>query len=306
MCTSSSTTGGICSAFPATDLAASPVAVSSEARTVLMDVEFRWRKEKVMIGKLLLRGMLAGLVAAFLSFGVLNLAGEPAVDRAIAFESQTEEAKAAVGEAAAAMQPAPMKEDESELVSRPVQKGIGLLTAVVVYSSAFGGLFALVFAFAYRGMGNIGPRATSALLAAAGFIGVYFVPMLKYPANPPAVGLPETIEMRTSLYFAMILISIAAMIAAGTLRQRLVDRLGGWNAAAIAAGAYIVVMIGVALALPDVNEIPEGFPATVLWQFRIASLGGQAVMWTALGLIFGVLAEKVVDARRFALRYSLT
>jgi hypothetical protein len=33
------------------------------------------------------------------------------------------------------------------------------------------------------------------------------------------------------------------------------------------AGAYIVVMAGVAFALPGVNEVPEDFPATVLWQF---------------------------------------
>lgn len=39
-----------------------------------------------MIGKLLLRGMLMGLLASLLSFG-LELAGEPSVDRAIAFEN---------------------------------------------------------------------------------------------------------------------------------------------------------------------------------------------------------------------------
>jgi hypothetical protein len=49
-------------------------------------------------------------------------------------------------------------------------------------STAFGGLFA--FAFAYGRMVDLGPRATSALLAAAGFIAVYVTPMLKYPANP--------------------------------------------------------------------------------------------------------------------------
>jgi len=55
-----------------------------------------------------------------------------------------------------------------------------------------------------------------------GFISVYVTPMLKYPANPPSVGLPETISMRTSLYFALIL--IVAMIAAGMLRKLLNPR----------------------------------------------------------------------------------
>jgi len=253
-----------------------------------------------MTGRLLLRGMLIGLVAGLLSFCFLKLAGEPSVDRAIAFENATDEAKAKADEAAAKGQPAPVEEAEPELVSRPVQAGIGLLTGVVVYGTAFGGLFALVFALAYRRMANLGPRATSALLAAVGIVAVYVTPMLKYPANPPSVGLPETIGMRTSLYFAMILISLAAMIATGMLRNRLNPRFGGWNSALIAGGAYIVVMVAVAFALPDVNEVPEFFPATVLWQFRIASFGGQLIMWTTLGLVFGVAAERLVAQHRLA------
>jgi predicted cobalt transporter CbtA len=100
----------------------------------------------------------------------------------------------------------------------------------------------------------------------------------------------------------MILISLAAMIIAGMLRLRLRQRFGNWNAALISAAVYVVIVSGVALALPDVNEVPEGFPATVLWQFRIASLGGQAVLWVALGLLFGVAAERVIAEREPALR----
>jgi predicted cobalt transporter CbtA len=253
-----------------------------------------------MTGKLLVCGMLLGLVAGLLSFGFLKFAGEPSVDRAIAFETAMAEAKAA--EAKAKGLPAPA--EYPELVSRPVQAGIGLLTAVAVYSTAFGGIFSLAFALAYRRMGDFGARAASAVLAAAGFVSVYLVPMLKYPANPPSVGLAETIDMRTSLYFAMILISLAAMIAAGMLRLRLKPRFGNWNAALIAAGIYVVIVSGVAMALPDVNEVPEAFPATVLWQFRIASLGGQAIMWGALGLLFGVAAERIFAEREPALRRS--
>ncbi|MGC2781738.1 MAG: CbtA family protein [Bradyrhizobium sp.] len=247
-----------------------------------------------MTGRLLLRGMLAGLVAALLSFGFLKLAGESSVGRAIAFETALDEAKAkaGAGEAAAKGQPAPVVQAEPELVSRPIQAGVGLLTGVVVYSTAFGGLFALAFALAFRRMADLGARASSALLAAAGFVAVYVTPMLKYPANPPSVGLAETIGMRTSLYFAMILISLAAMVAAGMLRIRLLQHVGAWNAALIAAGTYIVLMTAVGFALPNVDEVPEGFPAAVLWQFRLASFGGQAIMWATLGLLFGVFAER--------------
>ena len=118
------------------------------------------------------------------------------------------------------------------------------------------------------------------------------VPNLKYPANPPSVGDPETITMRTQLYFSMIAISLAAMIAAWMLRNRLASQYGGWNAALIAVAAYLVVVVIVALALPSVNEVPEAFPAVVLWQFRMASLGAQAIMWTVIGLGFGAWVER--------------
>jgi hypothetical protein len=252
-----------------------------------------------MVGTLLMRGMLVGVVAGLLSFGFLKIVGEPAVDRAIAFETAMDEAKdkAKADEAMAKGMPMPKEDPEPELVSRPVQAGVGLFTGVTVYNTAFGGLFALVFALAYRRMGDFGPRTTSALLAISGIVAVYVVPNLKYPANPPSVGDPETIGMRTGLYFAMIAISLAAMIAAWMLRNRLAPRYGGWNAALLAAAAYLVAVVVVSLALPAVNEVPEGFPAVVLWQFRIASAGAQLIMWTTIGLAFGALTERAAASR---------
>ncbi|HXY58450.1 MAG TPA: CbtA family protein [Methylocystis sp.] len=256
-----------------------------------------------MTGQLLFRGMLIGLLAGLLSFAFLKLAGEPSVDSAIAYEGVVEaaKAKAKAEDAAAKGLPAPVEETEPELVSRDVQSGVGLLTAVTVYDSAFGGLFALVFALTYRRMGDFSPRATAALLALAGFVSVYVAPTIKYPPGPPSVGAPETIALRTSLYFAMILISLASMIAAGVLRSRLEPRLSGWNSALIAAAAYVIVVAGVALALPDVNEVPDGFPAADLWRFRLASLGGQAIMWAAFGVLFGVAAERLLAQRETSL-----
>lgn len=253
-----------------------------------------------MVGILLTRGMLIGFVAGLLCFGFLKIVGEPPVDRAIAYEAAADEAKdKAEAHGAIAKGMAMPKEDpEPELVSRSVQAGIGLFTGVTIYNTAFGGLFALVFAFAHRRMGDFDARTTSALLAISGIVAVYLVPILKYPANPPAVGAADTIGMRTGLYFAMIAISLAAMIAAWMLRNRLLPQYGGWNAALIAAAAYLVVVIAVALALPDVNEVPDDFPAVVLWQFRIASAGAQLIMWTTIGLAFGALTERATANSR--------
>jgi hypothetical protein len=141
--------------------------------------------------------MRIGIVAGLLSFGFLKLYGEPQVDRAIAFETQMDETKAKNEMAMGMAMPA----DEPELVSRPVQASWGLLTGVMVYSTAFGGLFALAFAFSYgRFGGRVSPRVSACLLAMNGFIAMYLVPNLKYPANPPSVGNPDTIVLRTQLF----------------------------------------------------------------------------------------------------------
>lgn len=245
-------------------------------------------------GNLLWRGMIIGLLAGLLSFGLLKLVGEPAVDRAIAFESAMDEAKAkAEHDAAMARgETPPAVEAEPELVSRPVQAGVGLLTGVTLYNTAFGGLFALVFAVCYRRIGDWGPRTTAAALAASGFVAVYLAPILKYPANPPSVGNPDTIGLRTAIFFGMILLSLIAMIAAWNIRGRLIARWGAWNATIVASLFYIAATVILALAMPPLNEVPEGFPATVLWQFRIASLGAQAITWAILGLGLGAWVER--------------
>ena len=236
-----------------------------------------------MVGKLLLRGMLVGLVAGILAFAFARVYGEPQIDKAIAFEEQQAQA---AGEA-----------PEPELVSRFTQAGIGLATGVLIYGAALGGLFALVFSFVYGRLGSLGPRGTSALLALLGFLAVIVVPGLKYPANPPSVGNPETIAYRTELYFIMIVVSIAAMVAAFGLAQRLWNQLGAWNASIVAGLAFLIVFALVKAALPDINEVPEKFSAVVLWQFRVASLGIQLVLWTVLGLAFGAVVERELAAR---------
>jgi hypothetical protein len=233
--------------------------------------------------------MLAGLFAGLLVFGFGKVFGEPQVDRAIQFESALDEARAKADEVKGLH-----VEAQPELVSRGVQAGLGLFTGVMVYSTAFGGLFALVFAVASRRVVDLGPRATSALLAAAGFVAVYVVPNLKYPANPPSVGQPDTIGQRTALYFIMLALSVAAMAVAALLRKRLAARWGEWTAAQIAAVIYVAAVIVVASALPAIDEVPDGFPAVTLWRFRVASFGMQLIMWTTIGLAFGALAERAV------------
>lgn len=243
------------------------------------------------VHQLLLRGMLVGLVAGLLAFGFARVFGEPSVDRAIAFEGALHEKEMAD----AAKAGHPMQADDPDIFSRPTQAGIGLFTGVAVVGTALGGLFALMFALCYGRVSNFSPKVFAALLALVGFVTVYLVPDLKYPANPPSIGEPTTIGIRTGLYFSMIAISIIAAIAAFSLRRLFVERFGSWNATLIGAFVFVVMIAVAQYALPVVNEVPEGFPAQTLWKFRLASLGIQLILWGGIGLLFGALTERSLE-----------
>jgi hypothetical protein len=262
MFTSSSTTAVTCSASPATD------------------------ERSIVVGSLLLRGMLVGIVAGLLAFGFARIFGEPPLESAIGFEHHQAHATGAP------------HQHEEELVSRTTQAGLGLLTGVVVYGAAAGGLFALAFAFVYGRVGRLGPRATAALLALAVFVAVILVPALKYPANPPAVGDPETIGYRTALFFGMVAISMAALVIAVMLGRRLAGSMNVWNAGLLAGAVFVAIVAAAQYVLPEIDEIPEHFSAGVLWRFRLASLGLQVVLWATLGLLFGAVTARSVRLRR--------
>jgi predicted cobalt transporter CbtA len=138
----------------------------------------------------------------------------------------------------------------------------------------------------------------SAALAAAAFIALVIVPNLKYPANPPSIGDPETIGQRTGLFFLMIAISIAALVFSLKVRRRAVARFGQWNAAIVGGLVYVAIIAAVQIALPTINEVPDAFPATLLWHFRVAAIGMQLIIWTTIGLLFGWLVERSERAQQ--------
>jgi hypothetical protein len=236
-----------------------------------------------MVRPLLIRGMLVGAVAGLLAFAFAYIFGEPQVQHAIDFEHQL---------AAAAHEPA-----EADLVSRGTQRTIGLLTATTAMGIALGGAFALLFAYAYGRIGALSARATAAVLALGAYLTITLVPFTKYPANPPTVGNPATIDRRTALFVAMITITMLTVLAAARIRRELLARLGAWNATSLAVAAFVAIIAVAQLILPAVHETPKGFPADVLWQFRVASLGINATLWASIGLGFGFAAERLLAAR---------
>jgi hypothetical protein len=107
----------------------------------------------------------------------------------------------------------------------------------------------------------------------------------------------------------MVLASVVLAIGAVWLARRLAARFGAWNARLLAAGAYLMAIVMVAVSLPGVDEIPEplrdaagtiiypGFPADVLYEFRLLSLATQLVLWAGIGLVFATISGRLLSVR---------
>ncbi len=225
-------------------------------------------------------GLVGGIVAATFA----SIAGEPAVDDAIAIE-----------EANAAAQPdgaADHGADEAS-VSRSDQRGIGLFGAYALSGAAFGALLALTAHGLRRGRPDPARRVVLAGVILAGAFTV--APWLKYPPNPPAVGDPGTLAERQGLYVAVICLAAALGLGATILSRWL--RAAGWpehrRLAAVVAGVAVPMLVAYALLPPAPDDV--SVPATLVWRFRVASLGANLTLWATLTL---GLAWLVAEAQR--------
>jgi predicted cobalt transporter CbtA len=226
---------------------------------------------------ILLRGLLAGLIAGLLAGVFAYAAGEPKVDAAIAIEQRT--APAAPGAAG--------HHHDDALVSRDGQKG-GLFLATVLYGAAMGGLLATAYTLMRRRLG----------LAAAALLGVVLVPFVKYPPNPPAVGNAATINQRTISWVSMVVIGLVA-VWAGVVAARAPGRQAPeWLRALTGVLGFLAVAAIGDVLLPTVDEVPATFPASLLWNFRLAALGTEVTLWTALGLGFAALLGRLGSRHR--------
>ncbi|MDY6871596.1 MAG: CbtA family protein [Actinomycetota bacterium] len=256
------------------------------------------------------RGLLAGALAAVVAFVFARIFVEPVIDPAIGYED-------GLGEARQAMEHASHGHSHGAgggEFSRAIQMNLGLGFGMLAFCVAMGALFAIVFAVAYGRVGDVSARLLSLYVAGGMLLSFYVVPSLKYPASPPALSLDETLRQRTLLYLLMVVVSAALLTGAVYLGRRLQERLGTWNATLAGAGAYVVASAVLMLILPTVAETPgplrddsgaivyEGFPADVLYDFRLYSLGTQVVMWATIALVFAPLASRLLDGRREALR----
>jgi predicted cobalt transporter CbtA len=238
-------------------------------------------------GSLLVRGLIVGLFAGLLAGTFAYLVGEPRVDAAIAIEESGGAAHTHDHEHGDSAGPAA---EEQPLVGRDGQKA-GLFLATSLYGVALGGMFAVAFTLLRRKLRTENDAYAALGLAAAGFVGIVLIPFLKYPPNPPAVGDPDTITRRTVTYLLTLVIGLLA-VWAGVALSRWAAKYGDLARLAGGVAGLVAVVVAAYLILPRINEVPETFPATLLWQFRFASLGTQATLWLLLGFGYAAAVDR--------------
>lgn len=270
--------------------------------------------------KLILRGVLAGALAGVLTFVFARIVAEGSIQAATEYETGRDAAQAVV-DRVAGLPPAPSHPD---IFTRTIQANVGLGVGTVLFGIAMGALFAVVYTVCLGRVGNLRPRALALLVAAGGFLCVFLLPFVKYPANPPAIGNDDTIGARGGLYLLMVVTSVTLLAGSVWLSRRLRGRFGTWNASLL-SGAVFIIAIGIVMALlPALGHLPAnvheygvqatetppplrdatgtivypGFPADLLYEFRVYSMAGQLLLWTTLGLTFAPLAQRVLNAAR--------
>ena len=224
--------------------------------------------------RLLAAGSLAGLAGGVASALFAATAGRGPIRDAIALEDSISHATSGA--------------HHEDLFARGTQE-IGGAVGLVVFGLALGVIFAVVLGAVGPRMAASTPLAASMRLGCTGFMAVVVVPFLKYPANPPAVGDPDTVNERTVLYFAVLALSI--LLAWAVWRFHRAARLGPtaqvWATVALYAAGLLVIF----LALPATPDTVDA-PADLVWSFRLASLGGLAVLWAVMALLAGTLLSR--------------
>ena len=206
--------------------------------------------------RIILRGALSGVVAGVLGFAFARVFAEPVIDKAIGYESGRDDVLAALNHAAGRI----VAPDGPEIFSRTVQSTIGVACGIIAFSAAMGALVAVAYLVLHGRLGTR-PRNLAWMIAGFGFLGVYLLPFVKYPANPPAVGHMFTIGTRGELYLALVACSLVLLGLAVYLARKLAPRLGTLGAVLVSAVAFLVVYGVLIGLLPSLGDLPANVAA---------------------------------------------
>lgn len=240
--------------------------------------------QPVALPRLIARGALAGAAAGMVTGLFSLLLAEPIMDRAVRLEQAGAAAEHSHSHAG------PPADHHTEMFSRGEQH-FGLIVSTVASAVAFGVLFAVVYALVHRRDLRARPWERSLGLAGAALVGLWLLPFLRYPANPPGTGDPGSLGLRTATWLGAIVISPGTVLLAWRIRERL-HTVG---APARQGSVALIVCAGLALLflLPD-NPDAVAVPPELLWDFRLAAAAASVLLWITLGAAFGLLGMRAL------------
>ena len=200
--------------------------------------------------RIILRGALSGFIAGVLGFTFARIFAEPVINKAIAQESGRDTLLDQLNRAAGR----PIAPDGPEIFSRTIQSTIGIASGIIAFSVAMGVLVAVAY-LVMHGRFGVRPRNLVWMIAGFGFLGVYLLPFVKYPANPPAIGHTFTITTRGQLYLTMVASSLILLGLAVWLARRLTPRFGVLGATLVSGLAFLVVFSALIGMLPSLGNL---------------------------------------------------
>ena len=227
--------------------------------------------------------LLAGAIAGTILGAINQIAVEPYIERAIELEMRN------------AAQSGQVMNNPSEFAAyRFWQKG-GEIIAGTILGLSIGSLYGIVFAYTHSSISGTNNNKKKALIVASVmWLVLFLMPALKYPPNPPAVGDPETIYYRQSLYVEFLAVSgFSALGLAFLYRKMVVASSNDIKKAMmiIIPSVYVAIMAGAYLAMPA-NPDPINAPIDLIIGFRITSAITISMFWALLGVIFGAFWDK--------------
>ncbi len=220
--------------------------------------------------------LLAGAIAGTILGAINQVAVEPYIDHAVELEMQN------TNQSNQIINPAEFT------AYRLWQRG-GEMLAGTILGLSIGSLFGIVFAYTHNSVPGSNNKKKALIVAGIMWFVLFLIPALKYPANPPAVGDPETIYYRQSLYVAFLVISGFSALGLAFLYRK----MGALNIKkAIIPAVYAAIISGAYLAMPA-NPDPINAPMDLVIGFRITSAITISMFWGLLGVIFGTFWDKL-------------
>jgi len=220
--------------------------------------------------------LLAGAIAGTILGAINQVAVEPYINHAVELEMQN------TNQSSQIINPAEFT------AYRLWQRG-GEIVAGTILGLSIGSLFGIVFAYTHNSVPGSNNKKKALIVAGIMWFVLVLIPALKYPANPPAVGDPETIYYRQSLYVAFLVISGFSALGLAFLYRK----MGALNIKkAIIPAAYAAIISGAYLAMPA-NPDPINAPMDLVMGFRITSAITISMFWGLLGVIFGTFWDKL-------------